>query len=55
VQLTLPLAPTVIEQVAPPAHFKLHDAPHVPVQSTLFSQSSVQLLGPQLLLVMSHV
>ena len=44
-----------MSHVAPPAHLRLHDDPHEPVQSTLFSQSSVQLFGPQLLLVISHV
>ncbi len=54
-QSMLPLGPSVIEHVDVPAHLRLHEEPHAPVQSVLFSQSRVQLLGPQLLLVMSHV
>ncbi len=54
-QSTLELGPTVMVQVDVPAHLRLHDEPHAPMQSVLFSQSSVQLVGPQLLLETSQV
>jgi hypothetical protein len=54
-QSTLALGPTVMSHDAVPAHLRLHDEPHEPAQSVLFSQSSVQLAEPQLLLLMSHV
>jgi hypothetical protein len=54
-QSTLALGPTVMSHDAVPAHLRLHDEPHDPVQSVLFSQSRLQLAEPQLLLLISHV
>jgi hypothetical protein len=53
-QSTLPLWSTVMSHVDVPVHLRLHDDPHSPVQTVVFSQSSVQL-APQLPVVMSHV
>ena len=43
-QSTLALAPTVIAHVDDPVHLRLHDAPHEPMQSFMFEQSSEQLV-----------
>ena len=42
-QSTLALAPTVIVHADVPVHLRLHESPHVPLQSFEFAQSSVQL------------
>jgi hypothetical protein len=43
-QSTLALAPTVIVHIEDPVHLRLHDAPHEPLQSFMFEQSSEQLV-----------
>jgi len=53
-QLMLPLGPTVTSHSEPPLQLTLHDWPHVPVQSLLFAQLSVQLPPLQPESPMSH-